>query len=376
MKLCTGAWVEVRSKDEILSTLDEKGRLGGLPFMPQMFKYCGRRFRVQNSAYKTCDTVSGHYAGRSLPDAVHLDIRCDGQAYGGCQAGCLIFWKDAWLKPADDPDEEPPAPNGESPQTERANGGKDCTEGDVRAATRYEGPGGETRYSCQATELLNYTAPLKWWDARQYVEAYTSGNRTLAQVCRGLWYLLYYYGTFAFSDRWGHPARWLYNRFQSATGGIPFPRMQGKIPAGQPTPRHDLGLQPGDLVRVRTYDQILATLDRRLSNRGLWFDAELVPFCGKVFYVSACVERFVDEKTGRMRRLKTPAVILQGVTCRALYSGRRMFCPRAIHLWWREIWLERVLAAESSQAPLSIQLGTCSTTQEIAPVAYDGTAAH
>ena len=22
--------------------------------------------------------------------------------------------------------------------------------------------------------------------------------------------------------------------------------------------------------------------------------------------------------------------------------GQRMFCPRSIHLWWREIWLERV----------------------------------
>lgn len=375
MKLCTGAWVEVRSKEEILGTLDKNGRLGGLPFMPQMFKYCGRRFRVHKSAYKTCDTVSGHYAGRSLPDAVHLDIRCDGQAYGGCQAGCLIFWKNAWLKPADGPDEAAAAPNDEGRQAERANGRHGCTEGDVRAAAQSEEPGGETRYSCQATELLNYTAPLKWWDARQYAEAYTSGNRTLAQICRGLWYLLYYYGTFAFSDRLGRPARWLYNRFQAATGGIPFPRMQGKIPLGQPTPRHDLGLRPGDLVRVKPYDQILATLDSRLSNRGLWFDAELVPFCGKVFRVSACVERFVDEKTGRMRRMKTPAVILQGVTCKALYSGRRIFCPRAIHLWWREIWLERVSTAESSPAPLSIQLDTCDTTDKIAPVAYDSAAA-
>ena len=128
------------------------------------------------------------------------------------------------------------------------------TERDVWRATKSEGADGETRYSCQATELLNYTAPLKWWDARQYLEAYTSGNRTLPEICRGLFYLFYYYATLAFSDRWGRPARWLYNRFQAITGGIPFPRLKGRLPVGQPAPRRDLGLQPGDLVRVKSYD--------------------------------------------------------------------------------------------------------------------------
>jgi len=105
--------------------------------------------------------------------------------------------------------------------------------------------------------------------------------------------------------------------------------MKGTIPRGQPTPRSDLDLRPGDLVRVKSYEEILATLDAGLSNRGLSFDAELVPFCGKVFRVSTSVERFVDEKTGKMRRMNTPAVILEGVICKALYSGQRMFCPAA-----------------------------------------------
>ena len=41
-----GEWVEVRAKEEILRTLDKSGRLEGLPFMPQMFKYCGQRVMV------------------------------------------------------------------------------------------------------------------------------------------------------------------------------------------------------------------------------------------------------------------------------------------------------------------------------------------
>src|SRR6266849_583655 len=102
MRLRVGDWVEVRSKKELLATLDENGRLDGLPFMPQMFGYCGQSFEVFRVAHKTCDTVNGT-GGRELPHGIHLNLRCDGQAYGGCQAACLIFWKEAWLKPITKP---------------------------------------------------------------------------------------------------------------------------------------------------------------------------------------------------------------------------------------------------------------------------------
>jgi hypothetical protein len=341
MTLRVDDWVEVRSKEEILATLDTNGRLDELPFMPPMFKYCGQRFRVFKSAHKTCDTVSGRYIGRRLADAVHLNLRCDGQAYGGCQAGCLIFWKTAWLKPVDGPvlvqyvRRSAPSQREHTPELPR------CTEADVVHATMRLDAGGKIIYSCQATELLKFTTPLRWWDARQYVESYRSGNATLRELSRGLFFLFYSYATLAASDRWGGPARWLYNKVQALTGGIPFPRSKGKIPMGQPTPRSDLNLQPGDLVRVKCYEDILATLNTDMSNRGLKVDAEILSFCGKIFRVETCVDRFVDERTGELRRMKTPAVVLEGVYCKALFSGQRMFCPRAIHLWCREVWLER-----------------------------------
>ena len=50
--------MEVRSKEEILRSLDKNGRLQELPFMPQMFQYCGKRFRVFKRAHKTCDTTA------------------------------------------------------------------------------------------------------------------------------------------------------------------------------------------------------------------------------------------------------------------------------------------------------------------------------
>ena len=73
-----------------------------MPFMPQMFQYCGKRLKVFKRAHKSCDTIAikWDYPGRSIADGIHLNLRCDGQAYGGCQAACLIFWKEQWLKPA------------------------------------------------------------------------------------------------------------------------------------------------------------------------------------------------------------------------------------------------------------------------------------
>ena len=343
-RLRTGDWVEVRSKDEILRTLDKQGRLDGMPFMPQMFQYCGQRFKVYLRAHKTCDTIAYNWdsPGRKLPEGIHLDLRCDGKAYGGCQAACLIFWKEAWLKPADG------AGRLEAPAAAYAA----CSEADVDRATRVDDRklSGEPRYSCQATELLNFTKPLPWWDARQYVEDYVSGNASPLRILRGFIYVGYHYGSLAFKPRFGGPARWLYDRFQALWGGLPYPRHRGTLPEGQPQPTASLKLQPGDLVRVKSYREILATLNTKNLNRGMVFDGEMMPFCGGTYRVRGRVETFIDEKTGYMKRMKTPAVILDGVFCRSRYSNHRMFCPRSIFSWWREIWLERVSAEAQPQA--------------------------
>ena len=100
--LQAGEWVQVRSREEILATLDADGRLDELPFMPEMLKYCGARMIVGKRAHKTCDPAIG-IGGRKMANTVHLsNIRCDGAAHDGCQAACLIFWKEAWLKPVAD----------------------------------------------------------------------------------------------------------------------------------------------------------------------------------------------------------------------------------------------------------------------------------
>ena len=98
-KLHAGDWVQVRTPEEILATLDGNGCLDGMPFMPEMLASCGRRLRVFKRAHKTCDTIES-YVIRKLGRTVHLEgSRCDGSAHGGCEAACQLFWHEAWLRP-------------------------------------------------------------------------------------------------------------------------------------------------------------------------------------------------------------------------------------------------------------------------------------
>ncbi len=342
-KLKAGQWVEVLSKDEILSTLDKNGQLDGLPFMPQMFECCGKRLRVFKRAHKTCDTIN-LTGGRRMSNAVHLEgSRCDGAAYGGCQTLCLIFWKEAWLKPVAGAESKEQGRNDGSAQRDQLPGGSSCNESDVWAGTRVkdENASNEPIYICQATQLPSATTLLPWWEFLQYVEDYTSGNASMGRMFRGFLYSSYH-RLIQSGIGLGPFLRWFYDRIQSLWGGIPYPRKRGAIPVQKPTPAGALNLQPGELVRVKSHEEILATLNTEGKNRGLYFDAESVPFCGGTYRVLKRVSKIVDEKTGKMMQFKSESVILEDVYCQARYSSCRMFCPRAIYPYWREIWLERV----------------------------------
>jgi hypothetical protein len=338
--LSVGDWVEVRSREEILRTLDGNGELDGMPFMPEMFAFCGRRFQVYKRAHKTCDVVFP-VRGRWVEQAVHLETRCDGQAHDGCQAGCLLFWKTAWLKPVEGSstaprvDVQPEHPKADSP-------GPGCTEADVLARVRHDDPaGGTPSYICQATQVPYATKDLKWWDIRQYIQDYRSGNVTLWQIFCGAVYFLYYTLCEA-GIKLGRPMRWFYDKFHPLWRGTRYPQRRGTVPSGQPTPVQTLNLQPGDLVRVKSYPEILKTLNYQNKNRGMLFDAEEVPYCGGTYRVLRRVDKVINEKVGKLQEMKTPGVILDSVVCQSRYSACRMFCPRSIYSILREIWLERV----------------------------------
>ncbi|HLA76459.1 MAG TPA: hypothetical protein VJU18_02645 [Vicinamibacteria bacterium] len=356
--LRAGDWVEVRSAEEIRRTLDGNAQLEGMPFMPEMLPFCGKRFKVEKRAHKTCDTVD-YIGGRRLFNTVHLEgLRCDGSAHAGCNALCLLFWKEAWLRKLDGAGEATAHPaTAEVPVLSRSGlpePGSGCTEEDVWRGTRAPGEphdAPDPTYVCQATRLLEATIPLRRSDLGQYVEDFASGNVTLLRILGDLLFVGY---STIIGGRYGlgTPLRWSYDTVQRLLDGTPYPDRRGKIPAGGKTPSRRLDLQAGELVRVRTLPEILETTDENLRNRGMGFHQEMVPFTGKTYRVLRRIEKIVHEKTGKLILLKNDAVILDEVVCQGRHINNcRRFCPRAVYLYFREIWLERVEASPAQSVP-------------------------
>ncbi|MBV9544698.1 MAG: hypothetical protein JOY61_10000 [Chloroflexi bacterium] len=325
--LRNGDIVEVKSPGEILATLDAQGATDGLPFMREMMQYSGRRFVVSKRAQKICDTV--HWTGsRRVPEAVMLeDLRCDGSAHGGCQAECRLFWKESWLRRV-----EPDAPSqpGEDPSS-----GRELARLSNENATRGSDIGAKVgiRYRCQATELHDASERLRTFDPRPYLREYTCGNVPFMRFLR-------------------ISARAL---AQEALRKL---RLRSNLPLrgtrSKSTRDRALHIQPGEVVRVKSREEIAATLTPDSKTRGLWFDHEMLPFCGGTYRVRRRVSRIIDERSGEMIELKSDCLTLENVVCSGEHSTARWFCPREIYPYWREAWLERVTPEQEkgSDAPL------------------------
>jgi hypothetical protein len=326
--LRAGDWVVVRSKEEILATLDDQARLDELPFQPEMLAFCGMRLQVAKVAHKTCDTIN-KTGGRRMPDAVHLTgARCDGAGHGGCMADCVFFWKEAWLRRDGQPEVVPPS-------TGR-------TEATIRQGAFAPGQEGEPdpTYVCQTTALYNATTLLPWWDVRQYVRDVTSGNHSAWHMAK----LLLFAGYRQLVGL-GVGYRALisaYNAFQRLRGGQPYPDGAGKIPHGKPTPNEVLDLRAGEWVEIKSRDEILATITDRGFNRGMRYDMEMLKYSGERHRVQMRVDRLLHEQTGKLIQMKSACIQLEDVYCRAECTERRLGCPRASNTYWREIWLRRV----------------------------------
>jgi hypothetical protein len=350
-----GDWVEVRSAEEILATLDDMGTLDNLPFMPEMLRNCGQRLQVAASAHKTCDTIN-KTGGRRMRDAVHLEgVRCDGSAHGGCQASCLIFWKEAWLKPAGDQAKH------DAPSTSAGQRPIEACFDEARLGLRTQAgdDSQDPTYVCQATRLFDATTPLKPWAPRQYLADVRSGNAKPGEVAKILFLaLVFRLRDIGFGYRL---SLWLYQRVHQAVRGCPSPYGYGVIPSGSPTPTERLDLRVGEVVRVKSHGEILATLDARNRNRGMAFDKEMVRYCGQELRVVARMAKIVNESTGKMLHLPNSSVLLEGAYCTSRYSERRLLCPRRAVPFWREIWLQRAnddaaAPAESPAAPMRRQV--------------------
>ena len=300
-KLRPGDLVEVKSPDEILQTLDADGTLSGLPFMPEMIPFCGKRFRVSLRAVKTC--WYGHGSGmRKFPqeDVVLLDgIRCSGADHGGCQKACNIFWREAWLRKVENPELATVQGNGEQ-----------------RLRSRLKTMSGADRYFCQSSEILRSTVELSRFERfTKCADEIQSRNSGFLSVLQKI-------------------SVWTYWKARRAVFG---PYGRGKKGA---TPAERLSLQQGEYVEIKPLEKIRETLDDKAYNRGLYFTPSMSQLCGQKRRVERRIEKIIVDGTGEMRTLRN-TVFLEGELCECscvAFGG----CPRGEFSYWREIWLRRV----------------------------------
>lgn len=299
-------WVEVKSPAAIAQTLDEDGSLDGLPFMPEMAAMCGQRFRVMRQAEKTCFEVGyGAYTTREfLNNDVFLlkGLRCSGTNHDGCQRLCAIFWKRAWLKKVEEVDVSPAFSPCEM----------------ALLTKKLKTKSSATRYFCQSTELAKATKP-------EPIKRKSIIVKSLRDIRSGA------VGALEMIPLLIVPfARKMRNRFFGK------PQLLGTL---RKTPVGNLRLQPGEIVEIKTIEEMQATLDGDGRNRGLICDLELRKFCGRKYRVLSRLDRMISEATGEMRKVEG-TVYLDGNLCMCAWSVGG--CPRQEYCYWREVWLKRV----------------------------------
>ncbi len=100
----------------------------------------------------------------------------------------------------------------------------------------------------------------------------------------------------------------------------------------------DVPFRTGDLVRVRSREEIDSTLDPFKELKGCAFLPDMYQYCGTEQRVLRSMQRFMDERDYKMKKVRG-VILLENVIC----SGTPTFgaCDRCCFLFWREEWLER-----------------------------------
>jgi hypothetical protein len=114
------------------------------------------------------------------------------------------------------------------------------------------------------------------------------------------------------------------------------PTRSGAAGTFQPDGGECLNLRPGELVQVKSEQEVRATLDEYGRRRGLLWMPGMARFCGKTYRVHKRVETIMLESTGELRKIRN-TVLLAEVMCENLYG-----CDRSCFHYWREVWLRRV----------------------------------
>jgi len=101
-----------------------------------------------------------------------------------------------------------------------------------------------------------------------------------------------------------------------------------------------LSFEPGEIVTIKSVEEIQKTLDSNGRCGGLQFMLGMRKYCGQDARVLKKVKTIFDERLWKMVRIRN-AYLLENVTC----DGRDVFdgegCDRTCFFFWKSSWLKK-----------------------------------
>lgn len=103
---------------------------------------------------------------------------------------------------------------------------------------------------------------------------------------------------------------------------------------------HGCKYATGNLVRVRSVNNVSKTLDPLNSLDGCLFMKQMWDYCGKTFTIIKVVIHIFDEFQCKMYKTKIPLYLLDTVICNGLVDSFTHRCDRSCYFFWHEEWIE------------------------------------
>lgn len=129
------------------------------------------------------------------------------------------------------------------------------------------------------------------------------------------------------------------------------PALSNTTASARPQSTHPpLRLKPGELVRVKSPNEIQATLNDDGQCEGMSYMASVMnKYCGGTYTVRKPMHQFFDERRQRLCKIRN-VVILEGVYCEPPKDSDKAYagCDRTCFLFWKEAWLERAANQEGA----------------------------
>ncbi len=274
---CVGEIVRVRSRAAIIASFDSTEGLDGLIFTRQMAESCGRTFRVSKVGRTLFDEHKHRNCRPRAPFYILEHSICDGNA-DGSQPVCDHSCFFLWH--AD---------------------WLECLDGSGILSPNVsvvDIPDGSP--TCQLRHIDRVSLQNSWLNETR--------------------------------QKWIRKLRWYRRRLLSS--------LHSEDGALRITREEQDEIKAGDIVRVKSRDEINPTLDLHRKTRGCTFQTEMYEHCGMEYRVLKKIGHFFDEASRKTRKCKN-TYLLEGCCCTGsgTYLGT---CDRNCFFFWQRQWLDKV----------------------------------